>query len=508
MTLTRRRFVRTGRSAVAVVLGAAALVAGPTALMAQDTSAEAVTTLIGDSALDLVFTPVPRCRVIDTRVAGGRLSAGIPREFDVADALAGQGGASDCLIPFGPATVVVINVAAVQPLGAGTLTAWAYGGTMPTASLISFNLRARGGGNAANEVLLPICDAALSSCTHDLVVQANGSDTHLVADVAGYFSKVTGLTVPWTAVTGKPAGFDDNRDNDTTYSAGAGLTQDGTVFSVDTSAIQSRVNQTCAPGSSVRVINAAGGVLCEVDDDTNTTYIAGNGLVLAGTTFSANPSVVQNRVSQSCSAGSSIRAIDVAGAVTCETDTDTTYTAGAGINISGGVISVPNLGIASSMLASGAVTTGKIAPKAVTYAEIADRSINTSHIAQGAVTAAELSSYAVGLNKIAGGVVGAAEIATDGVGAAEIAAGAVGAEEIAAGAVGRSELDGTEVKIYRGLSACGANDVITFNATCTTNLCLPAPVLLYWDCTHTCDSLVPLTCDNTLMGYLLSPNID
>jgi hypothetical protein len=305
-----------------------------------------------------------------------------------------------------------------------------------------------------------------------------------------------------------PADFADGTDADTQYSAGLGLTQAGTVFSVNTSVIQSRVTQTCAAGSSIRTIQASGQVVCETDDDTNTTYTAGNGLVLAGTTFSANPSVVQNRVSQSCSAGSSIRAIDVAGAVTCETDTDTTYTAGAGINLSGGVISVPNLGIASAMLNAGAVTTGKIAPKAVTYAEIADRAVNTGHIAVGAITGTELSSYAVVANKIAAGVVGAAEIATDAVGSAEIAANAVGTEEITTGAVGRSEIDGAEVKIYRGLSACGANDVVTFNATCTTNLCFPAPVPLYWDCTHTCDSPAPLTCDNTLMGYLLSPNIE
>jgi trimeric autotransporter adhesin len=37
-------------------------------------------------------------------------------------------------------------------------------------------------------------------------------------------------TAPWTGVTGKPPGFADDVDNDTTYSAGAGLTLAGTVF--------------------------------------------------------------------------------------------------------------------------------------------------------------------------------------------------------------------------------------------------------------------------------------
>jgi hypothetical protein len=445
MTLSRRRFVRTFvDSGLAVVMGAAALIASPAVLQAQDGSATAFPTAIGDSARDLVFTPVPRCRVIDTRVEGGRLAAGVPRHFDVAGTLAGQGGASDCRVPFGPATVVVLNLVAVQPLGAGTLTAWPFGGTMPTANVISFNARraARAGINEANEVSLAICDPALSSCTYDLTLLANSGDTHLVADVAGYFSGVTGLTVPWTAVTGKPAGFDDGIDDDTRYSAGTGLTQSGTVFSV-------------------------------------------------------NPLVVQNRVSQFCTTGSSIRVINPDGTVICQTDTGTTYTGGAGINVSGSTISVPNLGIASSMLAWGAVTAGKIAANAVAAGEIVDRSINTAEIALGAVTGAELSSFAVTANKIAAGVVGAAEIATD----------AVGAAEIAAGAVGRSEIDGSERAIYRMRAACHA-DGITTSATCTTPVCSPFPVFIFWSCGNNCDSFAPLECDNTLLGYLLGPTIE
>jgi hypothetical protein len=150
------------------------------------------------------------------------------------------------------------------------------------------------------------------------------------------------LTVPWTAVTGKPAGFADDTDNDTLYSAGAGLTQAGTVLSVDMSAIQSRVSTSCLAGSSIRAISSAGAVTCETDD--NTTYSAGTGLSLSGTTFSVNPSVVQNRVTGTCATGSSIRAIDSAGGVTCETDTDTDtntmYAAGSGLTLTGTTFSV------------------------------------------------------------------------------------------------------------------------------------------------------------------------
>ena len=41
-------------------------------------------------------------------------------------------------------------------------------------------------------------------------------------------------SVPWSGVTGLPAGFADNSDNDTTYSAGTGLGLAGSTFSLDT----------------------------------------------------------------------------------------------------------------------------------------------------------------------------------------------------------------------------------------------------------------------------------
>jgi hypothetical protein len=204
---------------------------------AEDRSSGPVPNVLGDSGKDLVFTPVAPCRAIDTRAAGGRLTAGVSRDFDVAGTLSGQGGVADCLIPFGPATAVVINIVAVDPLGAGNLAAWTFGGAVPTASVINY----RAGVNIANGLVLPICNPAGGSCAHDLTIQANVSDAHLVADVAGYFSGVTSLTVPWANVTGKPAGFADNIDNDTQYSAAAagGLTLAGTQFSVATGGVNS-----------------------------------------------------------------------------------------------------------------------------------------------------------------------------------------------------------------------------------------------------------------------------
>ena len=55
----------------------------------------------------------------------------------------------------------------------------------------------------------------------------------LYAPTAGTASSAaTATSVPWSALTGLPAGFGDGIDNDTTYSAGAGLALSGSALSI------------------------------------------------------------------------------------------------------------------------------------------------------------------------------------------------------------------------------------------------------------------------------------
>jgi hypothetical protein len=92
------------------------------------------------------------------------------------------------------------------------------------------------------------------------------------------------LQAPWSGLTGLPAGLDDG-DDDTTYTAGTGLSLAGNTFAADTSYLQRRVDSSCGAGNSIRAIAADGTVTCEPDDDSGgdiTAVTAGSGLTGGG----------------------------------------------------------------------------------------------------------------------------------------------------------------------------------------------------------------------------------
>lgn len=199
-------------------------------------------------------------------------------------------------------------------------------------------------------------------------------------------------------VTGITTSVESVVDTDTTYTAGTGLQLIGTTFSVDSSVARSgsdisiftnnagyltshpSISATSSSNNSGRVyvqdilLDSNGhvtGIATATETVTDTTYSAGTGLQLSGTTFSIDSSVVisgQNVsvlsndvgyltshpvISAASSSNNSGRTYiqdilldgngHITGIVTAiETvvDTDTTYTAGTGLQISGTTFSV------------------------------------------------------------------------------------------------------------------------------------------------------------------------
>jgi hypothetical protein len=127
------------------------------------------------------FTVAP-CRIADTRVSGGVIPAFGSRSFLVAGPIFGQGGASYCNIPRGPAKGVYLNIVAVVPSAAGHLTVYPYASVLPLASTLNF----AAGQTIANGVLVPICDSKVAVCPFDITVTMGPASSHVVIDVSGY----------------------------------------------------------------------------------------------------------------------------------------------------------------------------------------------------------------------------------------------------------------------------------------------------------------------------------
>ncbi len=209
-------------------------------------------------------------------------------------------------------------------------------------------------------------------------------------------------TLPWSQITGKPAGFADDVDNINTYTAGKWLALNGNQFNVVTSAILSEISfttyqrrvadTTCSGTYAIRSVLSGGSVTCATD---NKTYFAGDGLILSGTTFLINEARIQRRVSTICTTAEAIRRVNADGTVACEPVpqgeiTEVVATTGLTGGGQSGVVTVSVESITTTMLADRAVTTDRVANGAVTGAKLAASAVTSAKIANGGVDKADL----------------------------------------------------------------------------------------------------------------------
>ena len=116
------------------------------------------------------FRPLAIQRILDTRTTGLALVVGTDRIV----ALAGQGG-----LPAGPMAAVVVNVTALQPDDAGSLTIWTAGAEPPPSASIAV----AGTGDAVGKLIVTV--------PNDLGQIALRASTAMdvVVDVVGWFEK-------------------------------------------------------------------------------------------------------------------------------------------------------------------------------------------------------------------------------------------------------------------------------------------------------------------------------
>ncbi|MFZ5638874.1 MAG: hypothetical protein ACOY82_20065 [Pseudomonadota bacterium] len=166
-----------------------ALLAAPSPTATLVSASAPGTKALGDPDKDLVYVPVTPCRILDTRIAGGPIAANSVRDFDLADATSFsiQGGdAGNCNVgDKGSFAAAVLNITVVQPSGPGYITAYPHLATRPVAATSNY---------VTNEIRnsLAIVRLDQSQATYEFTIYSY-AQTHVVADVVGYFSSPSAI---------------------------------------------------------------------------------------------------------------------------------------------------------------------------------------------------------------------------------------------------------------------------------------------------------------------------
>jgi hypothetical protein len=158
------------------------------ALVTMSTSAFAQ---LGSTDKDLVYTPVTPCRVLDTRTSQGgtgEIAANSSKHFKVwgQTSFAAQGGAaSNCGLTAGSdVAAIAMNFTVVTPASGGFITAYPFGGALPVAATVNFQI----GDIARGDFTIAKITQTGSAATNHLSVFST-SNADVVGDVVGFYSR-------------------------------------------------------------------------------------------------------------------------------------------------------------------------------------------------------------------------------------------------------------------------------------------------------------------------------
>lgn len=136
---------------------------------------------LGSPGSDLVYTPLNPCRIVDTRVVGGPITANGTRSFKsytTTDFTSQGGDASNCNLPQN-VSALSVKITSVLPSADGYFTAYPFDQAKPLASSLNYV----GGMILSDESHVRLCRPA---CPSEFNVYSY-AQSEIVIDVTGYF---------------------------------------------------------------------------------------------------------------------------------------------------------------------------------------------------------------------------------------------------------------------------------------------------------------------------------
>ena len=157
---------------------------------------------LGSATVDLVFTPIAPCRIVDTRITGGPLSAGgglrnflfyadnASFDFSIQDGTPGLAG-SVCpgtVFTGVPPAAAVATITATGTTAAGNFVVWGGGplNQIPNTSALNWD---SAGDVKANTTVVPWGGRTGGNADFAVIYNGPSGASQVVVDVIGYFSE-------------------------------------------------------------------------------------------------------------------------------------------------------------------------------------------------------------------------------------------------------------------------------------------------------------------------------